>query len=66
MTTESAGIVDPHTETADVVIVGAGIAGAALACALRDSGLQTLILEAAPRRDLPSLDHSVSGFLMPE
>ncbi len=36
----------------DVVIVGAGMAGLALACALRDSGLHIILLEA---NKLPSL-----------
>lgn len=34
---------------ADVLIVGAGPAGLALACALADAGISTLLLEQAPR-----------------
>ncbi|NES95008.1 MAG: FAD-dependent hydroxylase [Desertifilum sp. SIO1I2] len=35
--------------TADVAIVGAGIVGATLACALKDSGLQVVLIEAQPQ-----------------
>lgn len=34
---------------ADIVIVGAGIVGATLACALRDSGLRVILVEAKPK-----------------
>ena len=35
----------------DVVVVGGGLVGATLACALRDSGLQVALLEAKPQSD---------------
>ncbi len=34
---------------ADIVIVGAGIVGATLACALRNSGLRVILVEAKPK-----------------
>ena len=34
-----------HSEQVDVLIVGAGIAGSALGCALRGSGLRVLLLD---------------------
>lgn len=41
----------PHAD-ADVLIVGAGPAGLALACALADAGLHSLVLEQAPLASL--------------
>jgi 2-octaprenyl-6-methoxyphenol hydroxylase len=35
----------------DVVVVGGGLVGATLACALKDSGLQVALLEAKPQSD---------------
>lgn len=35
----------------DVAIVGGGLVGATLACALKDSGLQVVLLEAKPQSD---------------
>ena len=32
----------------DIVIVGGGMVGASLACALRDSGLKIAVVEAVP------------------
>jgi len=46
----------------DVVIVGAGIAGCALACALDGSSLSVLVLEAGKEAVLPELEDSVSHF----
>ncbi len=48
----------------DIVIVGAGMVGATLACALRDSGLRIAVVEARrPRRSWPagSVDLRVSA-----
>ena len=36
--------------TCDVLIVGAGLAGASLACALRDSGMKIVVIESHPPR----------------
>lgn len=49
---------DHNPEAADVLIVGAGPAGLALACALADAGLQVQLLEQAPRAalDAPAED----------
>jgi len=44
----------------DVVIVGAGIAGAALACQLAPGGLSILLLEAGPAPPLPPIATAVS------
>jgi ubiquinone biosynthesis UbiH/UbiF/VisC/COQ6 family hydroxylase len=41
----------PH-QAADVLIVGAGPAGLALACALADAGIRSHVLEQAPRESL--------------
>ncbi|MGB5832237.1 MAG: 2-octaprenyl-6-methoxyphenyl hydroxylase [Thiohalocapsa sp.] len=45
----------------DVVIVGGGLVGGSLACALRDSGLSVVVVEAAPAGmpDHPSYDERV-------
>jgi ubiquinone biosynthesis UbiH/UbiF/VisC/COQ6 family hydroxylase len=43
---------ETETIAADVLIVGAGPAGLALACALADAGLQVQLLEQAPRTSL--------------
>jgi 2-polyprenyl-6-methoxyphenol hydroxylase-like FAD-dependent oxidoreductase len=43
----------------DVVIVGAGIAGAALACRLAPGGLSILVLEAGSPPPLPPVATSV-------
>jgi len=47
----------------DVIIVGAGIAGSALACALADSDLRIAIVEAQPlQQGWPEQGGSVTGF----
>lgn len=46
----------------DVVIVGGGIAGSALACALDNKNLSVLLLEANQLIEQPGLEYSVSGF----
>lgn len=47
----------------DVVIVGAGLVGSALACALGDSSLRVALIEAQPlRADWPSQSDTVDGF----
>jgi 2-octaprenylphenol hydroxylase len=52
-----------HYKEFDVIIVGAGIAGAALACALATSELRVAIVEALPlRHDWPEQGLGVSGF----
>lgn len=42
-------IAPPDVQTYDVAIVGAGIVGLTLACALKDSGLRIALIEAKPR-----------------
>ena len=50
-------------ETFDVVIVGAGIVGTALACGLADSALRIAIIEQRqPDSDWPQHSQDVSGF----
>lgn len=47
----------------DVIIVGAGIAGSALACALGDSSLKVAIVESQqPSLDWPEQSDNVTGF----
>ncbi len=47
----------------DIIIVGAGVVGSSLACALGDSGIQVALLEAQPLSDeWPEQSDSVSGF----
>ena len=47
----------------DVVIVGAGIAGSALALALDGSHLKVLLVEAGEiTPGIPALDDSITGF----
>ncbi len=53
------------TQHYDIIIVGAGISGAALACALAqaDSGLRIALLEAQPLREgWPPCETSINGF----
>jgi 2-octaprenylphenol hydroxylase len=58
----SSGYLKP-TLTFDVIIVGAGIAGSALACALGNSGLSVAIIETQkPSLEWPEQSNSVSGF----
>ncbi len=59
----------PEGQGYDVVVIGAGIAGAALAAAISDQGLRIALVEAAPLGtgelpatiDLASFDHRVSA-----
>ncbi|MCK5880668.1 MAG: NAD(P)-binding protein, partial [Sinobacterium sp.] len=46
----------------DVVIIGGGIAGSALACALDNKNLSVLLLEAGGLTEKPALEYSVAGF----
>ena len=49
----------------DVIIVGAGIVGGALACALGDSDLKVAIIEAQPcKTDWPEQSDTITGFDM--
>ncbi len=52
---------EPGKETADVVIVGAGIIGAACAFRLSEQGLKVIILEAQPAPALGSTGYSAAG-----
>ncbi|WP_304639163.1 FAD-dependent monooxygenase [Pseudomonas sp.] len=49
------------TQRYDMVIVGAGMVGAALACALADRGLRLAVLDAQPL-DKPAGRHTASGY----
>jgi len=47
---------DEHSDYADVIIVGGGMVGLALACALRNTGLQIVVIERGEPQVRRSLD----------
>lgn len=52
-----------NTQSFDLIILGGGLAGAALACALGDSGLHIALLDAQPlARERPPLRDAIDGF----
>jgi len=46
----------------DVVIIGSGIAGSALACALQNSALRVLLVEGGKFQGAPSCEDTLQGF----
>lgn len=57
--------IHPHpTYKTDIAIVGAGIVGATLACALKDSGLNITLIEAQPQEKATSKRQAYALTLM--